>query len=107
MARTPGTKPLSKQALFGELAQLAGLSEKQIEDVFDGLKKILERELGKQGPGVVLLGDLLELVALHKPAMRARTGPNPFVPGETITFPAKPARTTIKARCLKALLDLV
>jgi nucleoid DNA-binding protein len=43
---------------------------------------------------------------VHKPAVKARRGTNPFT-GEEMMFKAKPARNVIKVGALKALKDMV
>jgi nucleoid DNA-binding protein len=49
---------------------------------------------------------LLKLTTVRKPATPEREGINPFTKEKT-TFKAKPARTVVKPRPLKALKDAV
>jgi DNA-binding protein HU-beta len=54
----------------------------------------------------VVIPGLLKLTSVTKPAVPEREGINPFTKEPTV-FKAKPARTVIKPRPLKALKDAV
>jgi nucleoid DNA-binding protein len=100
-------KPLSKSAVYQELATKTGLSRKQVGDVLDALANLIKAQLGKKGPGTFKLPGLLKLKKVHKAAVKARTGPSPFDKSKIITFKAKPARNVVKAMPLKSLKDMV
>jgi nucleoid DNA-binding protein len=105
--KTTTGKAASKSAVYQELAAETGLTRKQIAAVFDGLSKIIKRELsGKKGPGVFTVPGLLKLKLVRKPATKARPGINPFTK-EPITIKAKPARNVVKALPLKSLKEMV
>ena len=59
-----------------------------------------------RGPGQITLAGLMKVVAVRKPATKARKGVNPFT-GEPTIFKAKPARNVVKIRPLKKVKDLV
>jgi len=99
-------KPATKTAMFQDLAQLTGLSRKQVASVFDELKNYLERQLGRKGPGVVNLAGLLKIKRVEKKATPARPGRNPQT-GEAIMIAAKPKRTVVRALALKQLKEMV
>jgi nucleoid DNA-binding protein len=107
MAENKAGKPLTKSAVFQELADSTDLTRKQIAEVFNGLSKIIKRELGKRGPGTFAIPGLLKLSVKRKPATKAGTRPNPFKPGEMMDVKAKPARNVVKARPLKTLNEMV
>jgi hypothetical protein len=49
----------------------------------------------------------MKVNAIYKPATKSTTKPNPFKPGEMMEVKAKPARTVLKIRPLKALKAMV
>ncbi len=92
--------------IHAALAEETGLSKKEIASVFDELGDLLEKNLGKRGPGVFNLPGLLKVKVVRKPATKARMGINPFTKEETM-FKAKPARNVVKILPLKGLKDMV
>lgn len=102
-----GKKPLTKAAVLQEISTATELSRKQVGDVFNALTTLAAKELSKKGVGAFSLPGLLKLTVVRKKATKERKGPNPFKPGETVVFKAKPARTLVKARAFKALNELV
>ncbi len=106
MAENKPGRPASKSALYQSLAELTGLSRKQVSSVFDALTEYIRREVGKKGPGVVALPGLLKIKRVHKPATKPRQGRNPAT-GEPMMIKAKPARTVVKAQPLKSLKEMV
>jgi nucleoid DNA-binding protein len=99
-------RPATKTAMFQQLADTAGLNRKQVTAVFDALTEMIKQELGKKGSGVVTLPGLLKILRKERPATPARQGRNPQT-GEPMTIAAKPKTTTVKARPLKALKEMV
>lgn len=108
MAKTTAiTKPLTKSALYAELAENTELSKKDIAKVMDELGNIVERHIKKRGAGVFTLPGLLKIKTVKKKATPARKGvPNPFKPGETMDVAAKPATTKVKVLPLKKLKEM-
>jgi nucleoid DNA-binding protein len=101
------TKPATKTALYQSLADATGLSKKQVAAVFDELAKLIKREVGKKGPGVIAVPPgLVKIKRVSKPATKARQGRNPAT-GEPMMIKAKPARTVVKAQPLKSLKEMV
>ena len=100
--------PMSKSAVYQELATKTGLTRKQIGQVFDALSGIIKAQLGKKGPGVFKVpGSLFKLKLQHVPARKAGTKPNPFKKGEMMEVKAKPAYSKVKVLALKSLKDMV
>ncbi|HLO18375.1 MAG TPA: HU family DNA-binding protein [Anaerolineales bacterium] len=95
---------MSKSELIEAIASQSGLEKKQVNAVLDALNDIVYKEL-KADHEVVIPG-LLKLTSVKKPAVPEREGINPFTKEKTM-FKAKPARTVIKPRPLKALKDAV
>lgn len=104
---TKAPKARSKSDTYMALAAETGLNRKQIASVFEALTQLVKGDLSKKGPGVFTLPGLLKIKRISKPATKARTGPNPFKPGEMTTFKAKPARNVVKALALKNLKEMV
>jgi nucleoid DNA-binding protein len=99
-------KPLTKTAVLQELSTETQLTKKQVGEVFDALSKLLKRELGKKGSGVLALAGLIKIKRVNKPATKARMGRNPAT-GEPMEIKAKPARTVVKTLALKSLKEMV
>jgi hypothetical protein len=100
-------KPKNKSQTYTELAETTGLSRKQVTQFFEALGGLIQKELGKKGPGVFVIPGLLKLKRVVKPATKATMRPNPFKPGEMMEVKAKPATTRVKAQALKSLKDML
>jgi nucleoid DNA-binding protein len=99
-------KRMTKSEFVATLAEKSGLNQTQASSVLDVIGVIVTDQLGKQGPGEVLIPGLLSLNVVDKPATPQHEGINPFTK-EPMVYKAKPARKVIKARPLKALKDAV
>jgi len=107
---TASDKPRGKSELYRVLSDHTGLARKQVASVFETLGKIMATDLAKpkaERPKVFVVPGMMKVVATHKPATKATTKANPFKPGEMMEVKAKPARTIIKVRPLKALKAMV
>ena len=108
-ADTPASarpKPANRTVVSTALAETTGLGKNEVAAVFAALGALIAQELGKKGPGQVVLPGLLKLKVVRKPATKARSARNPYT-GAPMTIPAKPARNIIRALPLKALKELV
>lgn len=99
-------KARTKSDVINVLALCTHLPRKDVKSVLDTLTDLMEYDLGKKGPGVFTFNGLLKITKVHKKAVKARKGINPFTK-EPIVFKAKPAQKTVKVRPLKALKNLV
>lgn len=99
-------KPLTKSELLRTIAEETELSRKQVAAVFDALEGQIKKSLGKRGAGLFVMPGLMKVKVVHKPAVKARKGVNPFT-GEPTTFKARPARNVVKVLALKKLKDMV
>ena len=99
-------KRMTKSQIVGELSEKTGLAKKEIAGVFEGLRDLVKRELGKKGPGEFVIPDLLKLRIRNVPARKERKGIDPFTKQERM-FPAKPAQRKVRATALKKLKDLI
>jgi nucleoid DNA-binding protein len=102
-------KARKKSELFNLIAEHTELSRKQVAAVFDTLGKVMAVDLAKPGadkPRTFVVPGMMKVQSVYKPATKARQGINPFTK-EPTTFKAKPARTNIKIRPLKALKAMV
>ncbi len=97
-------KRMTKSEFVGAIAKRSGLDKKQINASLEALNVVIYKELKSQHE--VVIPGLLKLVTIKKPAVPAHEGVNPFT-GEKAMFKAKPARTIVKARPVKALKDAV
>jgi len=88
------------------LAEKSGITKKQAATALDTINAIIAQQLGKHGPGEVLIPGLLKLVVVDKPATPQHEGVNPFTK-LPMTYQAKPARKVIKVRPLQALKNAV
>lgn len=98
-------EPMTKSALYTELADRTELKKKDIVAVFTELSDIINGHVRKNGAGVFTMPGLMKVKVVRKPATKARPGINPFTGEETI-FKAKPARNVVKVQPLKALKDM-
>ncbi len=101
----PGTR-LSKSQFVDAMAKKTGLTKKQIASALEALNAIVAQQLGKRGPGEVIIPGLLRMGVVEKPATAQHEGINPFTK-EPMTYKARPARKVIRARPLKALKDAI
>ncbi len=100
------TKLMSKSEFVVALAEKSGLTHKQTLSALDGINAIVAQQLGKKGPGQVLIPGLIKLVVVDKAATPKHEGVNPFTQ-KPMTYAAKAAHKVIRARPLKALQDAV
>lgn len=99
-------KARTKSEVFGELADGAELTRRDIAGIFDGLSTMIKKDLGRTGPGYFTVPGLMKIKVVRKPATKARKGTNPFT-GEEMMFKAKPARNVVKVLALKGLKSMV
>lgn len=99
------TKAATKAEIYTTVAEKTGLSKKEVAGVFEAYADLIKRELGKKGPGAIVLPGVAKLKAKRKPATKATTKANPFKPGEMMTVKAKPASTNVRIVALKAFKD--
>src|SRR5512141_1043038 len=97
---------MSKSQFVDALAEKSGLTKKQAASALAMMNTIITQQLGKGGPGEVVIPGLLRLSIAEKPATPQHEGINPFTK-EPMTYRAKPARKVIRVRPLKALKDAV
>ena len=100
------SRRMSKGQFVAAVAEKSGLTKKQANAALDAINTVVTRELGRKGPGEVVLPGLLKLSVVNKPATREHEGVNPFTK-ELMTYKAKAARKVVKIRALKALTDAV
>lgn len=105
MPKAKGDKPMSKAQLMSELAEKNKMTKKAVEDLFDSLYAIIQRELRSKGEITPLPG-LVAFKKAIKKATPAKEGRNPRT-GEPMMIKAKPQRTVAKASVRKGLKDMV
>lgn len=99
-----GKKSLSKSGLIQAIAESVGedMTRKQVKNIIESLINVGHRELKKNG--VFTLPGFAKFRVVKKPATKARQGINPFTK-EPMTFAAKPASKSVRARPIKAIKD--
>jgi nucleoid DNA-binding protein len=97
---------MAKSQFVATLAEKSSLTKKQAASALDAINVMVAQELGKRGPGEVIIPGLLKLNVVEKPATSKHEGVNPFTKA-LMTYKAKPARKVIKVRPLKPLKDAV
>ncbi len=97
-------KSLSKSALVQAITEAAGeeINRKQVKAVVEALIEVGHRELKKSG--LFTLPGFAKFRVVKRPATKARQGINPFTK-QPMTFPAKPASKSVRARPIKAIKD--
>lgn len=96
--------PLTRSQQIAYISEQTTLSKKDVSSVLECFEPMIASHL--RGPGQITLAGLMKVVAVRKPATKARKGVNPFT-GEPTIFKAKPARNVVKIRALKKVKDLV
>ena len=99
-------KRMSKSQVIAELSEKTGLGKKDVQNVFDQLLQLVERELGASGPGEFVLADMVKLRVKMTPGRPEHVGLDPFTKAER-TFPARPAARKVRAAPVKRLKDLM
>jgi nucleoid DNA-binding protein len=103
--KTDGKKPtaMSKSALINALVEATGeITRKQVKAVIEALVDVGHKELKKSG--LFTLPGFAKFRVVKKPATKARQGVNPFTK-QPMTFAARPASKTVRARPIKAIKD--
>jgi nucleoid DNA-binding protein len=105
MAKSVAKAP-TKSEVFANIAAATGLTKKQVSAVFEALSSEIGKAVGKKGPGVFQIPGLCKVVRKTIPAKPAQKGVLNRFTNQVEDRPAKPARTTVRVRPLKALKDL-
>lgn len=100
------TKRLTKSQIIGEIADKTGLTKKDVGALFEELRTLVKRELGRRGPGEFVVPDLLKLKVKSVKASKDREGINPFTK-EKIMIKGKPAHKKVRATPLKKLKESI
>ena len=98
-------EPMTKTALYANIAETTELSKKDVAKVFEALGDVINGHVKKGAIGTFTLPGLLKVKTIRKPATKKRKGVNPFT-GEDTIFKAKPARTVVKVLPLKKMKDM-
>ncbi len=106
--KAEGKKPtsISKSALVNAIVEESNgdITRKQVKTVLDNLAQIAYRELKKNG--LFTMPGFAKFRVVKKPATKAREGINPFTK-QPMTFAAKPASKSVRARPIKVIRDAV
>ena len=97
-------KRMSKSQFINTFAEKTGMNKKQATATLNTLNAMAVEQLHQSGE--LVIPGLVKLNVAEKPATQEREGINPFTK-QPMVFKAKPARTVIKPRPLKALKDAI
>jgi nucleoid DNA-binding protein len=97
---------MSKTQVLAELSEKTGLAKKDVQNLFDSLSGLIDRELAEGGPGEFVSPDLVKLKVKITPGRAEHVGLDPFTKQER-TFPARPQSRKVRSTPLKRLKDLV
>ena len=104
MAKTKESqKAPSKTQVISNIAERTGFSKKDVQSFFQALSEEIEKSISKKGPGTFVIPGLCKVVRKSIPA---RPAERKMVLGQMRDLPAKPSRTTVKVRPLKALKEM-
>ena len=96
---------LSKSALINAVVQEVGeISRKEVKTILETLADVAYKELKKTG--IFTVPGFAKFRVVKKPATKAREGVNPFTK-QPMTFAAKPASKSVRARAIKSIKDSV
>lgn len=97
---------LSKSALINAVVEEAGgeISRKEVKLILDTLADVAYKELKKTG--IFTVPGFAKFRVVKKPATKAREGVNPFTK-QPMTFAAKPASKSVRARPIKVMRESV
>ena len=98
-------KRMTEAAIMAELALKTDMSKKQVRSVFEALQGMIQRELGRRGPGEFVIPNMLKLKVTKRPEKKNAEVRIPNT-GEII-IKDLPATKRLKATPLKRLKDLV
>lgn len=98
-------KKMTKAQVLGEVAEKTGLSRKQVGEIFEVLRGLLKRELGKKGPEQFELPGIVRLKVRRVEAQKGKKFRNPQT-GEIVVRDV-PASRKLRATVVKGLKDLV
>ena len=95
---------LSKSALLNAVVEASGedISRRQVKAVLEAMASIGYKELKRNG--IFTVPGFAKFRVVKKPATKAREGINPFTK-QPMTFAAKPASKSVRARPIKAIKD--
>ena len=96
---------LSKSALINSVVQEVGeISRKEVKTIIETLADVAYKELKKNG--IFTVPGFAKFRVVKKPATKAREGINPFTK-QSMTFAAKAASKSVRARAIKSIKDAV
>jgi nucleoid DNA-binding protein len=104
--KASGKKAPTKSQVYAELAEAAGVTRKQVQELFAALEGMVKKHLKKDGDTFTIPG-MVKLTMRRKKATRGgETKVNQFT-GQTYVTQPKPAKNDIRARVPKALKEMV
>ena len=97
----------TKSQILGALSEETSLTRKQVQSVFQAIKKLATRHLKKNGSGEFTIPEIgVKLRRVQKAARKAGMARNPFT-GDMAHVEARPASLSVRAVAMKAIKDAV
>ncbi len=108
MAKKTGVvRAPTKSEIMNNLAEVTGLTKKEVAAVLEALTSEIEKNIAKRGSaGMFTIPGLCKIVVKDKPALPKRQVRNPGT-GEMVWAKPRPASKQVKIRPLKGLKDMV
>ena len=101
-------KAPSKTEVLNSIAETSGLNKKDVAKVIDAFMHVIKSNIISSCPCVIAIPGLVKIERKDVHAKVDRIGvPDPFKPGHTRDYAAKPASVKIKVRALKNLKEMV
>lgn len=98
--------PLTKNGTIRTITDTTAVNKRDVVAVLECLHQLIEKHVKPGGPGTFVMGGLMKISVIKKPARAARKGVNPFT-GEEIMIKARPAYKAVKIKALKKLKEMV
>jgi nucleoid DNA-binding protein len=99
-----GKKAMTKSQFVAHLADKAGVTKKQIDQILGEIVEVIKSQVGPSGPKKFVFPGLARFTLKQKPAVKGGEKKiNPLTKTEYITKD-KPAQNVVRARPVKALL---
>ena len=101
------TTPMVKTEVINTIADMTGLKQKEVGEVFTAMSELIERHMMKRGSGEFTIPDAgVKMHKIRKGPSKKRNGHNPYS-GEAMVIPAKKARNVVRVSALKFLKEAV
>ena len=99
-------KAPTKSQVYAELAEAAGITRKQVQEVFTALESLIKKHLKKVNDTFTIPG-MVKLKLTRTKAVKGGQTKMNTITGQTYVTKDRPAKNNVRARVLKGLKELV